>query len=73
MDRERIKGSAQQAGGAMKESAGRLTGDEKLKAEGKLDKVEGKMRSAVGGAKDTIREAHKEAQKETHKDDHRDY
>ena len=47
MDKERIKGMAQQGKGAMKEAAGKATGDEKLKAEGKMDKMEGKVRNAV--------------------------
>jgi len=57
MDKDRMKGMAQQAKGAMKESAGKITGDEKLKAEGRMDKLEGKVRNAVGGAKDAIRQA----------------
>ena len=59
MDKERIKGMAQQAKGAMKEGTGKALGDEKLKAEGKMDKVEGKVRNSVGGMKDAMREADK--------------
>jgi uncharacterized protein YjbJ (UPF0337 family) len=55
MDKDRIKGSAQQAKGAVKEVAGKVTGDAKLEAEGKNDKVAGKVRNAVGGVKDTLR------------------
>jgi uncharacterized protein YjbJ (UPF0337 family) len=57
MDKERTKGMAEQGKGSMKETAGKAMGDEKLKAEGKMDKMEGKMRNAVGGAKDAMREA----------------
>ena len=35
MDKDRVKGSAQQAKGAVKEAAGKVTGDAKLQAEGK--------------------------------------
>jgi uncharacterized protein YjbJ (UPF0337 family) len=56
MDKERTKGMAQQGKGSMKEAAGKAVGDEKLKAEGKMDKMEGKTRNAVGGAKDAMRE-----------------
>ena len=56
MDHDRIKGSANQAKGAMKDAAGKLTGEAKLQAEGKADKLKGKMQNAVGGAKDAIRE-----------------
>jgi uncharacterized protein YjbJ (UPF0337 family) len=56
MDKDRIKGSADQAKGAMKDTAGKVTGDQKLQAEGKADKVKGKIENAVGGAKDTMRD-----------------
>jgi uncharacterized protein YjbJ (UPF0337 family) len=57
MDKDRIKGMAQQGKGAVKEAAGKAMGDEKLKADGKMDKAEGKVRNAVGGLKDAVREA----------------
>src|SRR5262249_15253461 len=56
MDKDRIKGSAQQAKGNVKEVAGKATGDKKLEGEGKADKVSGKIRNAVGGMKDALRE-----------------
>ena len=55
MDKDRVKGSAQQAKGAVKEAAGKVTGDAKLQSEGKTDKVAGKIRSAIGGLKDSLR------------------
>ena len=55
MDKDRIKGSAEQAKGAIKEIAGKVTGDAKLESEGKADKAAGKIQSAVGGLKDTLR------------------
>jgi len=55
MDRNRIKGSAEQAKGKVKEVAGKATGDKKLTAEGKANKDSGKIRSAVGGLKDAVR------------------
>ncbi|MHC3126998.1 CsbD-like protein [Brevundimonas sp. GN22] len=54
-DRDRIEGAAKNIGGKVKEGIGNLTGDEKLKAEGKADQVEGKVQNAVGGAKDALR------------------
>lgn len=56
MDKDRIKGVAQQAKGNIKKAVGELTGDAKLKAEGEADKIEGKIRNVVGGAKDAIRQ-----------------
>jgi uncharacterized protein YjbJ (UPF0337 family) len=57
MDKNRIEGAAKQAKGAIKEAAGKMTGDSKLKAEGAADKLAGKVQNAVGGAKDAIRDA----------------
>jgi uncharacterized protein YjbJ (UPF0337 family) len=55
MDKDRIKGSVQQAKGAIKQVAGKVTGDAKLEAEGKSDKIAGKVQNAAGGLKDTLR------------------
>ena len=57
MDNDRIKGAATQAKGAVKDTIGSLTGDAKLQAEGKADKLAGKAQNAVGGMKDTVRDA----------------
>jgi len=56
MDKERVKGMADQAKGSVKETAGKMTGDQKLKTEGQMDRVEGKVRNAVGGMKDEVRD-----------------
>jgi uncharacterized protein YjbJ (UPF0337 family) len=55
VDKDRIKGSAEQAKGAVKEAAGKLLGDKKLETEGKTDKAAGKVQNAVGGFKDAVR------------------
>ena len=55
MDKDRIKGSAQQAKGAIEEAAGKITGDAKLKSDGIADKTAGKVTNAIGGIKDTVR------------------
>jgi uncharacterized protein YjbJ (UPF0337 family) len=60
MDKDRIAGAAKQAKGAVKEAVGKAVGDNKLVAEGKSDKVEGKIQNAVGGLKDTVRDVLKE-------------
>ncbi|HEX2589979.1 MAG TPA: CsbD family protein [Rhizomicrobium sp.] len=57
MDKDRVKGMADQAKGAVKEAAGKVTGDHKLQAEGAMDKAKGKVENAVGGAKDAVRDA----------------
>jgi len=55
MHKDQINGAARQAKGAVKDAAGKLTGDIGLQAEGKLDKVAGRVQSAVGKAKDEAR------------------
>jgi len=57
MDKDRIEGAGKQVKGSIKEAAGKLTGDQKLQGEGKMDKAVGKAQNAFGGAKDKIREA----------------
>jgi uncharacterized protein YjbJ (UPF0337 family) len=46
---DRVEGAAKNLGGNIKETAGKITGDEKLKAEGRADQVAGKVQNAVGG------------------------
>lgn len=56
MDREHIKGAADKAKGAIKDTAGKLTGDKELQSEGKLDKAKGDVHNAVGNVKDAARD-----------------
>lgn len=55
MDREHIKGAADKAKGAIKDTAGKLTGDKELQSEGKFDKAKGDAHNAVGNLKDAAR------------------
>jgi uncharacterized protein YjbJ (UPF0337 family) len=55
MDKDRIAGAAKQAKGAIKEATGKALGDANLTADGKSDKVEGKIQSAIGGLKDALK------------------
>ena len=57
MDKDRIVGSAKEAKGSVKETIGKAVGDTKLQSDGKADKVEGKIQNALGGIKDTVRDA----------------
>ena len=56
IDDDRTEGSAKQVGGEIKERAGKMFGDEKMKDEGKADQAEGKLQNAWGSAKDEARE-----------------
>lgn len=55
IDKDRVEGSASQAKGRVKEAAGKLTGDQKLQAEGQADKTKGKLQNMIGGIKDALR------------------
>jgi uncharacterized protein YjbJ (UPF0337 family) len=57
MDNDRIKGAVKQKVGEVKEAAGKVLGDEKLKRKGQAEEVEGKVQNIVGGVKDTMRES----------------
>lgn len=56
MNKNRIEGSAKQAVGAVKDAAGKMTGDKKLQLEGKATKAAGKIQNTAGGIEDAARE-----------------
>ena len=60
IDKDRVKGSFDQVKGKGKEKVGDLTGDQKMKGEGIADQATGKVKNAIGSAKDKIRETLKE-------------
>lgn len=55
MNKDRVEGAAQRVG-VLKQTAGKITGDSKPKAEGRADKVAGAARNALGGAKDALKD-----------------
>lgn len=57
IDDDRTEGSLKQTGGKIKEGAGKLFGDEKMKDEGQADQAEGKLQNTWGSMKDEAREA----------------
>ena len=59
MSKEGIKGATQKGVGAVKETVGKATGNEKLQAEGVADKAAGSAKEAVGKAKDAVHKATK--------------
>lgn len=56
MHKDEAKGAAKDIKGAIKEAAGRATGDERLEAEGAADRLEGKVQKGVGALKDAARD-----------------
>jgi len=57
MDREHVKGVADKAKGAVKEGAGKISGDKELQNAGKMDKAKGAAHKAAGDVKDAARDA----------------
>ena len=57
MDKDRVAGSAKQVKGEVKQVIGKAVGDAKLESSGKADKIEGKVQNAIGGLKDTVKDA----------------
>lgn len=57
MDKEHVKGAADKAKGAIKDTAGKVTGDKELQSEGKMDKAKGSAHNAAGDVKDAVKNA----------------
>ncbi len=55
MDKDRVIGAGKTLAGSVKEAVGKAVGDQKIAAQGKAQKIEGKVKNAIGGAKDSIR------------------
>ncbi len=56
VDKDRVEGIGQQIKGAVKDIAGKVTGNEKLEAEGKAEKAAGKVQEGLGKGKDAVRD-----------------
>lgn len=54
-NKDQFEGRGAEAGGRVKEAAGDLAGDSKLKTEGKMDQAKGKVQKTVGDVKDDLR------------------
>jgi uncharacterized protein YjbJ (UPF0337 family) len=52
-----MSGTTDKAKGRLKEAAGALTGDDKLRQEGKLDQATGKMKDAAEKIVNKVRDA----------------
>ena len=55
MNKDRIAGAVKQAAGSTNEAIGKVVGDAKLTADGKAEKLEGRLQNAVGGLKDVLK------------------
>jgi uncharacterized protein YjbJ (UPF0337 family) len=54
-----MSGKTDEVKGRIKEAAGALTGDDKLRDEGKTDQAVGKTKQAIQKAADTVKDAMK--------------
>jgi uncharacterized protein YjbJ (UPF0337 family) len=57
MDESRMEGTARNLGGKVQETAGRLTGDAKIQAEGVANQAIGTAQDLYGQAADTARDS----------------
>lgn len=57
MNKEQTKGRINEAKGAVKEAAGKVTGKESLEQKGKLQKAAGKAQAVYGDVKKEVRQA----------------
>ena len=56
MDKDRPEGVGHQIKGAVKGVAGKVTGNETMKAEGTLERTGGKVQEGIGKGKDALRD-----------------
>ena len=61
MNKDQVKGRTDEAKGKIKETAGDLVGNDKLKAKGKIQKNLGKARASYGDIKQDVKDAKKNA------------
>jgi uncharacterized protein YjbJ (UPF0337 family) len=55
MDREHVKGASDKLKGSVKDAVGKISGDEKLQTEGKIDKAKGEIHNGLGNVKDAFK------------------
>jgi uncharacterized protein YjbJ (UPF0337 family) len=64
MDKDRVKGTVDDAMGRAKRQVGEWTGDANAQAEGAAQQVKGKAEKAWGNVKDAVRDAKTDADRE---------
>lgn len=73
MDKDRIKGTMDDAAGRVKRQVGEWTGNPNTQAEGAAQQVKGKTEKAVGQVKDAVRDAQEKHDSHTSQEHHRDH
>jgi uncharacterized protein YjbJ (UPF0337 family) len=69
MDKDRIKGKADDIAGRVKRQVGEWTGDEKAQTERAAQQVKGKVQNAWGKTKDAVRDTAEDAGRHDRDDD----
>ena len=59
INKDQVKGRVEEAKGSVKEATGKVLGNEKLEAEGNIQKNLGKMQSKFGDVKQDVKDATK--------------
>jgi uncharacterized protein YjbJ (UPF0337 family) len=68
MDKDKVKGTYDDAVGRMKRQSGEWTGDPKKQVEGAAQQIKGKMEKISGDIKDAARDAEDEARRNRDRD-----
>ncbi len=57
VNKDQVEGVGKQAKGAVKDAVGKMTGNKQTQAEGKADKIAGKVQKGFGDAKEKVKKA----------------
>lgn len=63
MNKDQAKGSLEKARGSVKETIGKVVGNDKMEAEGAADKTAGTVQKKAGGVKEATKDAVKPMRK----------
>ncbi len=56
MNKDQVKGRAEDIKGKVKEATGNVVGNERLQSEGQADQVKGKAQAGYGDAKENVKD-----------------
>lgn len=56
MNKDQVKGRVEQTTGKVKEAAGKLVGNDRLRTEGAADQLKGKVQAGYGDAKENVKD-----------------
>ena len=56
MNKDQVKGRVEQTSGKIKEVAGKMVGNDRLRTEGNAEQVKGKVQASYGDAKEGVKD-----------------